>query len=486
MKLAMPEGTLNSYGDDKLYLMTMGCTTEGELYGIGSDGNLYDLGSYADLAGNMGEVVHARLVGATGGYPVMIQSMAYDHNTDTMYWIYGRGTAQNYHSNLMTVNLETGAATDLGEANIQISSLFIPYEHNGSSGGAVAVSEINIKESDQNMVLGAEMDLTVQVIPWNANRNLRWESSDESVATVDAKGHVKTVGAGTTTITATAVTNPDISDSISIHVMDLDRTFGGYGAFIQYDSEGWPTMLYDWQAGHASEFTAPATGNSTAEVIVGTMLGDKLCGFQFESETDYSKTFKFTYYDPETHAVQSSNSIELYGLTTNTIHDMASSPELFGSSNIVVASTGTTLMLLNLDSKMQLGGTPVAAYMKKGSTALVGLAFDNEKNLYCLDDLGNLYKATYNDRGSLQTFDFVGETSTGKTNMGSSASPLHSSMCYDDTTGMLYFAQAQSLGVSRAGVIFHAVDPASGNTFEVGKTSAIMDFACLYLPENKD
>ena len=126
--------------------------------------------------------------------------------------------------------------------------------------------------------------------------------------------------------------------------MDLDRTFGGYGAFIQYDSEGWPTMLYDWQAGHASEFTAPATGNSTAEVIVGTMLGDKLCGFQFESETDYSKTFKFTYYDPETHAVQSSNSIELYGLTTNTIHDMASSPEPVSYTHLRAHETRSNLV----------------------------------------------------------------------------------------------------------------------------------------------
>lgn len=490
MKLAMPEGTLNSYGDDKLYLMTMGCTTEGELYGIGSDGNLYDLGSYADLAGNMGEVVHARLVGATGGYPVMIQSMAYDHNTDTMYWIYGRGTAQNYHSNLMTVNLETGAATDLGEANIQISSLFIPYEHNGSTGGGTAVSEIHIKEGDQNLVLGAEADLTVQVIPWNASRNIKWSSDNESVVKVDNKGHISTVGAGTAVITAAAVSNPDIYDTITVEVMDLMKVVGGYGAF---SANGGPivggTVDYGWHSGSIDNIKVSApTGIEDAILSAGTRINDVIFATHFENDT-----LIYTEYDLKNNMTPGdTGEYQAWGVAGD-FADLAydasvqTGPTSYGVKvavyNMVSGSTVVPSVYVGEN------GVAVGAYLQNGATKLTAVAGDGAKNFYFLDNLGNLYKGKTNSMGNgLQSnkIDFVAMTGVGTTNMGSPAMALHSSMCYDETTGMLYFAQAQSLGASNHGVVFYAIDPENGNTFEVGSTSDVWDLACLYILDSED
>ena len=47
-----------------------------------------------------------------------------------------------------------------------------------------------------------------------------WESSDESVATVDSNGNVTAIAEGKTTITATLVQNTDISASVTLNVSD--------------------------------------------------------------------------------------------------------------------------------------------------------------------------------------------------------------------------------------------------------------------------
>lgn len=487
-KLAMPEGTLNSYGDDKLYLLTMGCTTEGELYGIGTDGNLYDLGSYAAYAENMGQVFHATLVGATGGFPVMVQSMAYDHNTDTMYWVYGRGTAQNYHSNLMTVNLETGAATDAGEINAQIAALFIPYEDNSSSGGNAPLSSFYINEGDQNMILGTELDLTIQVIPWNADRNFRWTSSNSEVVTVDENGHVKAVGGGTAEITASALSKPSITDSVTIVVKDLVKQVGGYGMYMVdggllmggYNSYGWQNSVMD-------NFVVPkGAGDETRLMRAAVKMGDKLAGIPEGTEANGATQFTVTYYSLEDHSVLSTSTVDVYGAASKKILDLAYSPELSKGGNMVTAAIGTGLFVLNFDYGSAMG-MDVAKFMKSGATAIVGITFDNDKNLYCIDDLGNLYKATYNAQGtSLQAFDFVSETGLGQTQMTSGADQLARSLCYDPETDMLYFARGNSVGVSRAGVVFYAIDPATGATFEVGKTGDLWDLAGMYLIDTAD
>lgn len=489
MKLAMPEGTLNAYGDDKLYLMTMGCTTEGEIYGIGTDGNLYDLGSYAALAENMGEVVQARLVGPTGGYPVMIQSMAYDHNTDTMYWVYGRGSAQNYHSNLVTVNLETGAATDLGEANVQISALFIPYEHSGSSSGS-AVAEIHINEGDQNLVMGSEVDLTVQVIPWNANRSIKWSSDNESVVKVDNKGHITAVGAGTAVITAAASSNPDIYDTITVEVKDLMKVIGGYGAFA---ANGGPmaggTVDYGWHSGPIDDVKiSEPTGITKPILSAGTRIDDVIFATHYENNA-----MIYTEYDLKNNmAPGNTGTYQAWGIMgdfADITYDASvqTGPSSFGVKvavyNMVSGSTVIPYVVVGEN------GVAVNAYLQEGATKLTAVAGDGAKNFYFLDNLGNLYKGKTNTMGNgLQSnkIELVAMTGVGATNMGSVSMSLHSSMCYDEETGMLYFAQAQSLGVSNSGVVFYAIDPENGNTFEVGSTSEIWDFACLYILDSEN
>ena len=70
----------------------------------------------------------------------------------------------------------------------------------------VAVTEVALNKTSLELELGKSEPLTATVFPDNAtNKNVSWSSSDNAVAMVDEKGNVKTVAAGTATITVTTV-----------------------------------------------------------------------------------------------------------------------------------------------------------------------------------------------------------------------------------------------------------------------------------------
>ena len=96
---------------------------------------------------------------------------------------------------------------------------------------ALSPSTLNLKEDETGT-------LTATVEPSNAtNKNVTWESSNTSVATVDATGEVTAIGAGTATITATAdgksatctvtVTRPYIPPANPNYRITLEATQGG-------------------------------------------------------------------------------------------------------------------------------------------------------------------------------------------------------------------------------------------------------------------
>lgn len=69
----------------------------------------------------------------------------------------------------------------------------------------IKVTSVTLSSTDMSMTVGDVQTLTATVAPANAtNKSVTWRSSNSSVATVSSTGEVKAVGAGTSTITATA------------------------------------------------------------------------------------------------------------------------------------------------------------------------------------------------------------------------------------------------------------------------------------------
>ena len=203
-------------------MLTLGITTEGDVYGIGGDGILYSIaktvewddsiGSYGDYVIRCTEIATTDFAYEQGFSGVnVIQSMGYDHNTGKMYW-YAHSQIPNgiYYDHLnmtYTVDLETGECTEVGTYGPGGQTcLFVPndLESNLFTMG-VDPTSFEIDPYQMELVEAQTKRLNIKWNPWNATpADVTWASMDESIATVDEYGFVTGVGSGTVEITATA------------------------------------------------------------------------------------------------------------------------------------------------------------------------------------------------------------------------------------------------------------------------------------------
>ena len=94
-------------------------------------------------------------------------------------------------------------------------------------GEIVAIDKIELSADKLSMIIGESMMLTANISPSNATfRTLAWESSNSSVATVDDKGNVKAIGAGTAEIRVRTTDGSNKLASLTITVSDSQAKVG--------------------------------------------------------------------------------------------------------------------------------------------------------------------------------------------------------------------------------------------------------------------
>lgn len=80
---------------------------------------------------------------------------------------------------------------------------------------------IDIAQKDASVYVGENFTLSANILPENAmNKKVRWESADETIATVDDNGIVTAVALGKTTIYAISDENSEIRSACEITVYD--------------------------------------------------------------------------------------------------------------------------------------------------------------------------------------------------------------------------------------------------------------------------
>lgn len=86
----------------------------------------------------------------------------------------------------------------------------------------VNVESLSINEGDQDLYVGDETDLTVEILPDDAeDKSVVWSSSNEDVATVDENGRVTAVDKGAVTITV-ETSDGSVSDDVVVTVMEAE------------------------------------------------------------------------------------------------------------------------------------------------------------------------------------------------------------------------------------------------------------------------
>jgi hypothetical protein len=125
-------------------MCALACDAQGQLFGIGADGNLYTI----DKANG-----NTSLVGATGLTPKSVQSATFDLKHNVMYWA---ACLSDGTTGLYTVNTTTGAATKITSFpnNEEITALYIPSPE-AEDGAPAAVENLKLTGFDKGSSTGS-------------------------------------------------------------------------------------------------------------------------------------------------------------------------------------------------------------------------------------------------------------------------------------------------------------------------------------------
>lgn len=85
----------------------------------------------------------------------------------------------------------------------------------------VPTESITLNATEKELAVGSRFQLQATVLPEaGTNKTLKWESSDEAIATVNSRGEVTAINTGTCTITATTTDGTGLSASCDVTVIN--------------------------------------------------------------------------------------------------------------------------------------------------------------------------------------------------------------------------------------------------------------------------
>ena len=282
---ANAEGVVKEFSADNKRLLTLTIDDEGNFYAINNgdstwqrtylyswsaedvkDGAITDLAPVNDTYdGFAGEYVYSDDYPATG--EPTIQSMAWDHDNDILYWAAATNAVSPYNY-LYTFDLTTGKATIVAGEPIpgvdeycmgclccNVSGLYIVPKQSIELEVDTIASKLLLGRESLTLLEGATYQLPYDVLPWNLeDKSLNWITSDADVVTVDTTGRLVAVGEGEAVITATTKAMPHLAASCTVTVKTIqDVALNGmlhnadgnieWMSFDLLDAESWTSSF---------------------------------------------------------------------------------------------------------------------------------------------------------------------------------------------------------------------------------------------------
>jgi len=125
-------------------------------------------------------------------------------------------------SSILKVTNGTITAYSQGTAIITVKSIQYPTIQSSVqiAVGSISVmpTSLKISTASQSIPIGAQTVMTAMISPTNADQSVLWNSSNPGIASVDSKGNIYGMSAGTTVISAISSNYPTIRDSILITI----------------------------------------------------------------------------------------------------------------------------------------------------------------------------------------------------------------------------------------------------------------------------
>lgn len=206
------------------------------------------------------------------------QGMEYDASTGKVVWIsyyYEEKSWGNWdYTYLYEIDPTTNTYIMHNDMSHQLVALIIPQE--GKSGSwADPTNEImsfELPGERMNLLRGYATRLAVDMLPWNvSNRDIVWSSADPTIAEVNQYGLVTGLKLGTTTITATSVLDPTVSDTITVDVTTMPVMMEG----VLLDEESNPVQ-FSWNLMETETWTAGMALDAVLLSATKTANGDLL------------------------------------------------------------------------------------------------------------------------------------------------------------------------------------------------------------------
>ena len=289
----MFSGEMNVLGQMPIDANTIAIDGEGNFYST-----IYGASQLYTYTADVTKTGKAKYVGALDGYKsTTVNSMAWDHNTDELYW----AVTNSEITNLLKVDPKTAKTEFINYYGFVTCGLFIAYETESDLFAPTnQVISVTVPEANTTLV-GNAVRLTAQIKPWNvSDESVIWTTSNASVATVDENGLVYGVSQGTAVITATSVLDSSKSASCTITVTALDQTLKG----LVWDEEGqvhWSSINTDKLPAYESlKALDPNLPVNTAMVQDGILYASTLDTTEGVSDlyTVDPKTFEMNHVGP--------------------------------------------------------------------------------------------------------------------------------------------------------------------------------------------
>ena len=465
----------NSTGNSTLYTMD---TTTGQLYAVAAldryvvglaadeNGTLYAVdfdGNLCTMDKRTGEIT---VIGDTGVDPCGYQSLAFDFDTDCLYWAYSNvysdpwAGIQNRDTAVYVVDTTDASVVKVGDTGCMLSGLYFPTDNEPQVPDTVKADSLVVNPTSLLLNKGETAQLSALVLPVSVSQlegvsEVTFTSDNEAVATVDREGNITAVGLGVAQITVSA---GDLSVTCSVSV--VDDTVQMY-AFHQ---SGWETTKLLDPSETLEEAVSDTLGFTIAQAVYNS--DDGYVYALDENNTLYKLALDLSW--SETLGTVDTQDADILDLAYNSYNDTLY--VLTTSVNAETMEPTYTVQELSTEDATLGQAYPVS----RDIDTPVSIAFNSADTFYVYD--------AFMDYIYLSTLDGTTVTSVLWAQQSMSADADTFSMVYSQTYQRLFIMTVDTYYGTGEQTLY-MVDPLSGTITHLGDGAWTKDVVDLLLVE---